>query len=545
MARRRRMETGVQLRKQKREEGVAKRRNVSTTHSVEPCAAPADGSPTPAPRRTYKRSEIPALTALLWSADPADRHDGARGLRKLLSVEADPPARVVVDAGALPGLVALLSLEGHKDAQFEAAWALTNVASSDLTASVADSGAIPPLCALLMHAEPDLREQSAWCLGNVAGDCTTLRDAVIAGGAADGLLANIAQPHSMSLLSNTVWALSNLCRGKPQPPAELNLVGRVAPALAAALRHDDEKVREAVQVDSAWALSYLSDGDDSRIEAVVAAGVVVPLVGLLWSDNNTVVTPALRALGNIVTGSDGPTQAVIEGGALPALAALTRHARKNIRKEACWTISNIAAGTPRQASFTEKKAGIDALCACEGLMAGVVDQLAAGEYEVQKEAAWVLSNACTGGAARHVAALVAAGAIPALCRMLTLPDARLVMACLEGLEALLKHDTAADGAYVRAIDEADGLDALSDLQNHQNEKIYERAARILETYFGADSDEDDDWTANGGGSGAENLAPQAGGVGATTFSFGGGLAAGGGGVLGESNRGGFNFSNVF
>jgi importin subunit alpha-6/7 len=59
--------------------------------------------------------------------------------------------------------------------------------------------------------------------------------------------------------------------------------------------------------------------------------------------------PALRTVGNIVTGDDMQTQVIINCDALSCLLALlqTSH-KKSIKKEACWTISNITAGTKEQ-----------------------------------------------------------------------------------------------------------------------------------------------------------------------------------------------------
>lgn len=61
-----------------------------------------------------------------------------------------------------------------------------------------------------------------------------------------------------------------------------------------------------------------------------------------------VVSAALRAVGNIVTGDDLQTQVVINCGALQCLHHLLSSIKETVRKEACWTLSNITAGNRQQ-----------------------------------------------------------------------------------------------------------------------------------------------------------------------------------------------------
>lgn len=76
------------------------------------------------------------------------------------------------------------------------------------------------------------------------------------------------------------------------------------PVLAQLLYFQDEEVL----TDACWALSYLSDGTNDKIQAVLETGVCARLVELLMHTNPSVQTPALRTIGNIVTGDDLQTQ---------------------------------------------------------------------------------------------------------------------------------------------------------------------------------------------------------------------------------------------
>jgi len=186
------------------------------------------------------------------------------------------------------------------------------------------------------------------------------------------------------------------------------------------------------------------------------------------------------------TGDDTQTQNVLNCGALPKLLALLNSPKKGIRKEACWTISNITAGTVEQI-----QAVIEA-----NIIPPLVHLLGTAEFDIKKEAAWSISNATSGGKPEQIKYLVQQGCIKPLCDLLTCNDPRLVTVALEGIENVLKageHELAQNNQtnpYVLFVDEAEGLDKLEQLQSHQNEDVYKKAMHILETYFGLDDEED-------------------------------------------------------
>eukprot|EP00903_Cladosiphon_okamuranus_P019512 g17943.t1 len=497
--RRRRSSMAVSLRKAKKEQGVAKRRNTarpaSTPSSADGTTTPGSSAKVDAQQRPVTAADVPDLARALGGA-PEGRLEAARGLRKLLSLESDPPVTEVIEAGAMPLLVLCLDEHSNTDLQFEAAWALTNIASTCKTKTVVDHGAVPALVRNLRHHNPDLREQCAWCLGNIAGDCAALRDVVLGTpDALDGLLLNIVQPATPSLQRNCVWALSNMCRGKPQPATGLLLPA--LPVLLNLLASKDEEVL----VDTCWALSYLSDGDTARIQSVVEAGVTSPLISLLQHSDSNVVTPALRTLGNFVTGDDVQTQAVLDLGALPHLKVLLTHPKKNIRKETCWTLSNIVAGTAPQMA---------AVCDSPGILGGVIELLSGDVWEVQKEANFVVSNIATASNVGRIRQLVHLGTIPALCQMLDRADAKVILVSLDAISAILACDSEHDGLpCVQMVDESGGLDRLEQLQEHENTNVYEKAVQIIERFYGCEDDEEDD----------ADVAPDV-ADGAAAFSFG-------------------------
>ena len=63
-----------------------------------------------------------------------------------------------------------------------------------------------------------------------------------------------------------------------------------------------------ILADSCWVVAFLSDGPNQRIQRVIDGGLSRRLVELLFHLDRSVVTPALRAVGNIVTGDDVQTQ---------------------------------------------------------------------------------------------------------------------------------------------------------------------------------------------------------------------------------------------
>ena len=122
-------------------------------------------------RESLSTASLETIVEKAKSSEPATQLAAVQAARKLLSSDRNPPIDALINSGILPVLVGCLSASDNPSLQFEAAWALTNIASgtSQQTQAVVEANAVPLFLNLLASPHQNVCEQAVWALGKHYG----------------------------------------------------------------------------------------------------------------------------------------------------------------------------------------------------------------------------------------------------------------------------------------------------------------------------------------------------------------------------------------
>jgi len=388
---------------------------------------------------------------------------------------------------------------------------------------------------------------AAVCLGNIASRSLYHRDFLLRCDAVKSLVKNVERvvkilPSSKAksrmninsthkkitkaswmLLSNTFWALSNLCGGSSMPSPEhvscaLSSVASVLDilnSLGLGMFQSFEEYgkigqrllacKASVLEGACKTLFYLTEGSNECIRNLMtmkstitmtrsSIDIVKILKRLLAMSSPQVVVFSLGTLRNIVA-SANPCwiRLIIDVDVLKQIPLLLIHSHPTVRCEVCCLLSDMVS------SFDINQIG--SLIKYPSIPATVIHIIRDDpSHEVRRVASRVIRMMSTRGSDGHVQALVELGVIDAVCGVgvLRSTDVEITLAALDIISDVLQvgRNASSSGSrdfdlernYASRVDECDGLDIIEELQYHKNDVVYRKSMRIIEMYFGIEEE---------------------------------------------------------
>ncbi|DBA90595.1 hypothetical protein WJX77_008981 [Trebouxia sp. C0004] len=379
---------------------------------VETVSNPSDALVQPESPQTKVQQLVAALNTASLAQKAKLRAISA--LRRILSTDA-PPFEAAIQAGAGACLIKALLLRQQSAINlkiiFEAAWAITNLAAGPQECVEAILPAAPLLILLLRtHSSSHIAEQSAWALGNLAGESPEIRARLQSNGAVRPLLqlvlAATGQPglRVISTACTAAWALSNMLQDSSTVVREVLAVTGAAQGLVQLL---NSTTSPELLLEIAWVLCHasFSQADVNRLVHLGLLKAVIRQSSLCLQAGPTstvgehtklpLLRPLLRITANVA--ALGGRDAAVELLAPPlCLEAVTlvhcclTNREAGLQAEAAWLCTNMAAMPDRpKGEEARSHRGRDAL---RQLMPVLEHITLCGGPLAQREAAHAMAN---------------------------------------------------------------------------------------------------------------------------------------------------------
>jgi len=274
----------------------------------------------------------------LWTGTTDERQHAALSLRNLAAENLENQ-EAIVQAGAIVPLVQLLQ-DADPNMREEAARALWNLARSNKEVNgqnqvaIAQAGAIRPLIELLEDEVPRVRVVAAAMLNDLAMDNGSNQVAIARAGAIGPLINLLRNDDAPSLV---------MASGLLQSLATHNSDSQVAATLTEAIGPLVELLTSGsvlAQEEAALTLSIFATCGKEIQTAIVRQGAVDPLVARLQGD--IMQGTSALALRNLAAGNPENQAAIAQAGAIAPLVRLLEDSMSPVREEAARALLNLA-----------------------------------------------------------------------------------------------------------------------------------------------------------------------------------------------------------
>ncbi|KAJ1366342.1 hypothetical protein KIN20_026982 [Parelaphostrongylus tenuis] len=321
--------------------------------------------------------------------------------------------------------------------RLNAAWTITNLAclSQQVNHLIVNQNGIGALKNGILTGTGEFRVQCFWALGNIATDCIECKRRCREAGLPEVIARILAERlHTeIDVVKNIVWCATNIMRGGVQNGVVSIWTARLLTTCLTALAK-----RYIVEADLAkdclWTLASIADDmqGGTRIDIVLSEPGLLDLVfEILDSSFYGLHNAALRILGNIITGNDIQTEVVVlHPQFYEVLRRSLSHASPvDVRREAAWMCSNIAASHPDHSDLLFLNS--------YDVYSMILEGIESLEKKLKKECMWTIVNLLNGAHQNKIRLMIGSGVFFIFPTLLSTTDRRLTERTLHAMRLLL------------------------------------------------------------------------------------------------------------
>ena len=419
-------------------------------------------------------SDFQKIINLFHSQNIDDKFKGLIGIRKLLSIESNPPIQEIIDLKIVPELINLLE-NSPNEFKYEAIWSLSNIAygNEEQANTILIYGGIPKILNLLDSNIEEIKKQTFWLVANLVVNSAKIRDTLIEQKIFDKILTILASANDENYINLATWAISNFYRVKPIPNYEnsykaFKIIARVIMIY--------ETTNKEFITDTCFILSSMSKNYQEFLKEIVDLNLLPKIIKFLDIDNKAIIMSCLRIIGNIASDENANlTQKLLDLNILEKLKYTLFNESIGIRKETAFILSNFAAGTQKQIETL-----ID-----HNFLQILYKTFQNDINKVKKEAIIAIGNLSSVENEKYMKKLLDDGLLIYIYEFMKNEESQVLAVSLEILGNVLAFAKKKGelNNLLNEIEKMGMVDILEKLQVHKDQMIYEKTIQLLDTFF--------------------------------------------------------------
>ena len=432
----------------------------------------------------YKLSSVQKNMEILKHGSRIEKHIAIIEIRIMLTKKDKSFIQEIIDNNGVLILISLAKDTGELHLRLEATWSLANLASGNLfhVQTLISKNIINIFNDILDDEFPQIKEQAIWGLANLVGDSVDVRELIVNSNILNKMTKMLQYAQTLNVQKNLIWCISNALQNKPAKENLNKMKAQVKALILAFNSYDDIEVKSNCVLGFSWYCKsvFLSIFNNHKFLVNIRK-----FYQTLYKSNQcltsykNIINSIHRILGGITNGDDFDTSSIIDHGFLSDFSIMLNIEDTLFRREICWIISNIAAGTENQISHLLNE---------PHLFDQIIKLISDSQIKVKREAIWCLCNITKHANLNQIIHLIESNIFEVFVYILEINSSEtMIILILEALpnifECALQYKKLSFPGVLNLIYDCGLANIIEQLQKHDSDTIYQKALNLLETYF--------------------------------------------------------------